>query len=151
MGTYDTFLESLGPWGCSESVSRIFGHHQDDQEGQECPKTGDLEDLGYLDGFFYHCNPTYDTFLESLGLDVLVSFLDVLGSLLNVHGSLLDVLGSLLDMLGSLHDVLGSLLDVHNSHLDVHSSPLDVFDSILGVTKKRKKTYFSPKNRSKQE
>ena len=36
--TYDTFLESLGPWGCSESVSRIFGHHQDDQEGQECPK-----------------------------------------------------------------------------------------------------------------
>ena len=25
--TYDTFLESLGPWECSRGVSRIFGHH----------------------------------------------------------------------------------------------------------------------------
>ena len=43
--TYDTFLEYLGPWEYSGIVSRIFGHHQDDQEGQECPKTG-LESLG---------------------------------------------------------------------------------------------------------
>ena len=50
--TYDTFLESLGPWEYSGSVSRIFGHHQDDQEGQECPKTGVLEDFGCLDGDF---------------------------------------------------------------------------------------------------
>ena len=50
--TYDTFLESLGPWEHSKIVSRIFGHHQDDQEGQECPKKGVLEDFGCLDGGF---------------------------------------------------------------------------------------------------
>ena len=49
---YDTFLESLGPQEYIEIVSRIFGHHQDDQEGQECPKTGVLEDFGCLDGGF---------------------------------------------------------------------------------------------------
>ena len=32
-GTYDTFLESLGPWEYIGIVSRIFGHYQDDQEG----------------------------------------------------------------------------------------------------------------------
>ena len=30
----------------------IFGRHQEDQEGQECPKTGVLEDFRCLDGFF---------------------------------------------------------------------------------------------------
>ena len=55
--TYDTFLESLGPWECSGSVSRFFGHHQDDQEGPECPKTGNLEDLGHLDKDFVIVTP----------------------------------------------------------------------------------------------
>ena len=50
---HDTFLESLGPWECSGGVSRIFGHHQDDQEGPKYPKTDYLEDLGYLDGDFF--------------------------------------------------------------------------------------------------
>ena len=40
-------MEFLGPWECAGSVSGIFGH-QDDQEGPECPKTWDLEDLGHL-------------------------------------------------------------------------------------------------------
>ena len=50
--TYEIFLETLGQCECPGSVSKIFGHHQDDQEGQECPKSGDLEDSGYLDGDF---------------------------------------------------------------------------------------------------
>ena len=50
--TYVTFLETLGPWECSGSVYKIFGYHQDDQEGQECPKSEDLKDSGYLDGDF---------------------------------------------------------------------------------------------------
>ena len=49
---YDTILESLEPWEYSGSVYRIFGHHQDDQEGQECPKTGVLEDFRCLDEVF---------------------------------------------------------------------------------------------------
>ena len=36
---------------------RIFGHHQDDQEGTKCPKTGDLEDLGHLYGNFVLVTP----------------------------------------------------------------------------------------------
>ena len=55
--TYDTFLESLGPWESSGVVSRIFNHHQDDQEGPKCPKTGDLEELGHLDGDFVIVTP----------------------------------------------------------------------------------------------
>ena len=34
---------------------------------QNVPKTGDLEDLGHLDGDFVIVNTTYDTLLESLG------------------------------------------------------------------------------------
>ena len=33
--TYDTILESLGPWQYSEIIFIPFDHHQDDQEGQE--------------------------------------------------------------------------------------------------------------------
>ena len=44
----------------------MFGHHQEDQEGQECPKHGVLEDFGCLDGYFIIVLPTYDTFLESI-------------------------------------------------------------------------------------
>ena len=47
--TYDTVLESLGPLENSGSVSRNFGHNQDDQDGQECPKAGDF---GCFDGIF---------------------------------------------------------------------------------------------------
>ena len=36
--------------------SMIFGHDQDDQEGQECPKTGDLEDFRCLDGHISYTN-----------------------------------------------------------------------------------------------
>jgi len=50
-------LESLGPWEYSGSVFRNFGHHQDDQEGQESPKTGYLEDFGCLDGNFTIATP----------------------------------------------------------------------------------------------
>ena len=45
-------MKSLGPQEYSEIVSMIFGHHQEDQEGQECPKTGVLEDFGCLDGVY---------------------------------------------------------------------------------------------------
>ena len=44
----------------------------DDKETQEHPLSVDLEDLGYIGGDFFlllHVNPTYDTFLESLGLN----------------------------------------------------------------------------------
>ena len=41
----------------SEGVSRIFGHHQDDKEGPKCPKTGDFEDLGHIDGDFVIVTP----------------------------------------------------------------------------------------------
>ena len=34
----------------------IFDHHQDDQEGPECPKSRYLEDLGHLDGDFVIVN-----------------------------------------------------------------------------------------------
>ena len=50
--TYDTFLESLGHCEYSGRVYTTFGHHQEDQEGQECPKHGVLEDFGCLDGYF---------------------------------------------------------------------------------------------------
>ena len=50
--TYDTFLESLGRWEYSGRVYRTFGHHQEDQEGQECSKHGILEDFGCLDVYF---------------------------------------------------------------------------------------------------
>ena len=46
---YDTFLESLGLGEYSEMVSKTYEHHQDDQEGKKCPKTGVLEDFGCLD------------------------------------------------------------------------------------------------------
>ena len=55
--TYDTFLESLEPWELSVSVSRFFGHHQDDQEGPKFPNTWDLEDLGHLDKDFVIVTP----------------------------------------------------------------------------------------------
>ena len=35
----------------------IFGHHQDDHEDQECPKTRVLEDFGCLDGGFDNVTP----------------------------------------------------------------------------------------------
>ena len=44
--TYDTFLESLGPWECSGGVSRIFGHHQDDQEGPQMSKNRQFRGYG---------------------------------------------------------------------------------------------------------
>ena len=50
--TYDTILESLGQGEYSEIVSRIFHHHQDDQEHYECLETRVLEDFGYHDGVF---------------------------------------------------------------------------------------------------
>ena len=34
----------------------FFYHHQDDQEGPECPTTGNLDDLGHLDGDFVIIN-----------------------------------------------------------------------------------------------
>ena len=46
------FWNPWGSWECSGSVSRNFGQHHDDQEAQECPKSGDLEDFRYLDGNF---------------------------------------------------------------------------------------------------
>jgi len=51
--TYDSFFESLGPGEYSGIVASIFGHHQDDRGGQECPKTGVLEHFGCLGGFFF--------------------------------------------------------------------------------------------------
>ena len=45
-------FKSLGPQEYSEIVFLIFGHHQEDQEGQECPKTGVLEDFRCLDGVY---------------------------------------------------------------------------------------------------
>ena len=35
----------------------MFGHHQEDQEGQECPKHGVLEDFGCLDVYFVIVSP----------------------------------------------------------------------------------------------
>ena len=46
-------MESLGPWQNSGSVFGTFGHHHDDQEAQECPQNGDLEDFGCLDEDFF--------------------------------------------------------------------------------------------------
>ena len=34
--TYDTFLESLGPYQCLGSDNKIHDHSQDDQEALEC-------------------------------------------------------------------------------------------------------------------
>ena len=50
-------MESLEPWELSVSVSRFFGHHQDDQEGPKFPNTWDLEDLGHLDKDFVIVTP----------------------------------------------------------------------------------------------
>ena len=55
--TYNTILESLGPWQYSESIFIPFDRHQDDQEGQECPLSGDLEDFECLDGDFVTVTP----------------------------------------------------------------------------------------------
>ena len=46
------FLESLGSGEYNKTVFKMFLVHQDEQEGQECPKTGVLKDFGYLDGGF---------------------------------------------------------------------------------------------------
>ena len=35
----------------------MYGHHQEDQEGQECPKHGVLEDFGCPDGYFVIVSP----------------------------------------------------------------------------------------------
>ena len=45
--------------------SNIFGHHQDDQEGPKSPQTGDLEDLGHLDGNFVIVTTHMITFWNS--------------------------------------------------------------------------------------
>ena len=50
--TYDTFLESLGHCEYFGRVYTTFGHHQEDQEGQESPKHGVLEDFCCFDGYF---------------------------------------------------------------------------------------------------
>ena len=42
----------MGRWEYSGRVYRTFGHHQEDQEGQEHPKHGVLEDFGCLHGYF---------------------------------------------------------------------------------------------------
>ena len=43
----------------------MFGHHQEDQEGQECPKHGVLEDFGCLDGYFVIVPPHMIPFWNS--------------------------------------------------------------------------------------
>ena len=40
-GTYDTFLESLGPDQCPGSVNKQHDHSQDYQEGLECTQLGE--------------------------------------------------------------------------------------------------------------
>ena len=45
-------MESLEHCEYFGRVYRTFGHHQEDQEGQERPKHGVLEDFGCLDGYF---------------------------------------------------------------------------------------------------
>ena len=50
--TYDTFLECLGLNNYQEVSSSPFGNHQNDQEAQEHPPNGDLEDSLYLHGSF---------------------------------------------------------------------------------------------------
>ena len=47
------------PWDLGstlEDFSKIFGH-QEDQEGEECPKHGVLEDFGCLDRDFVNATP----------------------------------------------------------------------------------------------
>ena len=55
--TYDTFLKSLGPWEWPWMVSRIFWLIYEDQDGQKCPKTGDLGDWGRIDWVFVIVTP----------------------------------------------------------------------------------------------
>ena len=65
--TYDTFLESSGPGQCTGSINFCCWHHQDDQEGQECPINGVLEENGCLDGVFAILTSLMIPFLESSG------------------------------------------------------------------------------------
>ena len=44
--TYDTFLESLGPWVYLGMVSRNFSPHQGGQGGKKCPKNRNFDDFG---------------------------------------------------------------------------------------------------------
>ena len=46
--TYDTFLESLGPYQCLGSDSKIHDHSQDDQEALKCTQVGHLEEMDAL-------------------------------------------------------------------------------------------------------
>ena len=43
--TYDTFLESLGPYQCLGSDNKIHDHSQEDQEALECTQVGHLEEM----------------------------------------------------------------------------------------------------------
>ena len=69
--TYDTVLESLGLWEYSGSISKNFGNHQDDQEGQEYPKAGYLENFGCLDGNFTIATPHMILFWNPWDMGVL--------------------------------------------------------------------------------
>ena len=51
------FFESLEPEVQIEDVHSHDDHHHDDQEAQECPPSGDLEDLVCLDGYFVTVTP----------------------------------------------------------------------------------------------
>ena len=64
--TYATFLESLGENEVNYNHVNDLDYNQDDQEDQECPPCVFCKEIGILMDFFTW-NPTYDTFLESLG------------------------------------------------------------------------------------
>ena len=53
------FCNSQDHDSTQEVYSGLFNYHQDDQEGQECPPSGDLWGFGCINGYFVtviaHC------------------------------------------------------------------------------------------------
>ena len=85
---YVTFLESLGPREYSGSVFGFLDSIRIDQEGQECPKTGVLEDFGCLDWVFVIVTilviPFWNPWDQGSTLEVIPGFLVTIRMIRNV-------------------------------------------------------------------
>ena len=51
-GTYNTYLESMGPDQCPRSVNTLHDHSQDYQEGLECTQIGHFKEIRCLKEHF---------------------------------------------------------------------------------------------------
>ena len=82
----------MGPGKYSGMDFRIFYHLQDDQGGQECPKTVVLEDFGCLDGDLFpvpsHMIPFWNPWDHGSTQEVFPGFLDTIRMIRDIQNVL---------------------------------------------------------------